>query len=42
MLLAEISGGWRHDRALGQDDLPSRLNGLADIVFADEIERRRG
>ena len=39
MLLAEIASGRRYDRAFGDNDLPSRLNRLADIVLAHEVER---
>src|SRR5712691_11904175 len=40
MLLAEVAGGRRDDRALGDNQLPARLNRHPHVFLTDEIERR--
>src|SRR5213594_2692026 len=40
MLLAEVTGGRRDDRALGDNQLPARLNRHAHVFLTDEIKRR--
>ena len=39
MLLTEVARRWCHDRALRHNELPSRLNGEADVLLANEVER---
>jgi hypothetical protein len=40
MLFAKIAGGGCDDGALGDHQLPARLQRRSDIVFADKFERR--
>ena len=40
MLLAEVAGGRRDDRALGDNQLPARLNRHPHVFLTDEIKRR--
>jgi len=39
VLLAQIAGRGCHDRALTYDDFARLSQGLADVVFADEVGR---
>jgi hypothetical protein len=42
MLFAKIAGGGCDDRALGDHQLPARLQRRSDIVFADKLQGGRG